>query len=450
MLQRGVGSARHRQRRLHPHHRAAPLRGRAGSSSSAIYDTGYIYKGTYYQGLYCVGCEDYYTPKPSSSTGKLPDPRTRARRDVTEKNYFFQLSRFERPPARALRRAPRRRQPESSATRRSASSRRPAGHLDHAHVDHWGIPVPWDERHVVYVWFDALINYAHRDRLRRRDDDEVRQVLAGGRPPDRQGHPPVPLRLLAGDVHGGGHRPAAQVFAHGWLLVGGEKMSKSKAPTRSPRHRPRATDVRRRRLPLPLPARACVRPRRRLLLRGHDARYNADLANNLGNLARARDGGRAVEVRRHRTPRRGGCREPTRRLAAETVDAVREAWVRANPHEALEVTWRLIHEANVELESREPWKLPPGDEVDGILGDALEVLRIVAILASPAIPQARKRSGGGSASRARSPRRGRPRPATARWVGAAIPADDPSRGRRRCSRAASRPTRPGPAAADER
>lgn len=52
------------------------------------------------------------------------------------------------------------------------------------------------------------------------------------------------------------------------------------------------------------------------------------------------------------------------------------------------MTWRLIHEANVELESREPWKLPPGDEVDGILGDALEVLRIVAILASPAMPQA--------------------------------------------------------------
>ena len=54
----------------------------------------------------------------------------------------------------------------------------------------------------------------------------------------------------------------------------------------------------------------------------------------------------------------------------------------------LEATWRLIREANVELETREPWKLPPGDEVDGVLGDALEVLRIVAVLASPAIPAA--------------------------------------------------------------
>jgi methionyl-tRNA synthetase len=68
------------------------------------------------------------------------------------------------------------------------------------------------------------------------------------------------------------------------------------------------------------------------------------------------------------------------------VAACREAWERHAPNEALEATWRLVHAANSELEAVEPWKLPPGPEVDAALGDALEALRIVAVLVSPVMP----------------------------------------------------------------
>jgi methionyl-tRNA synthetase len=72
--------------------------------------------------------------------------------------------------------------------------------------------------------------------------------------------------------------------------------------------------------------------------------------------------------------------------AADVLAATADAWARWAPQEALEATWRLIGAANAELEVTEPWKMDPGPEVDAVLGSALEVLRIVAILISPAMP----------------------------------------------------------------
>ncbi len=78
------------------------------------------------------------------------------------------------------------------------------------------------------------------------------------------------------------------------------------------------------------------------------------------------------------------------------ADAV-AAWDRVAPCEALEATWRLIRETNAYLEANEPWKAEPGPEVDAVLGDALEVLRIVAVLASPALVRASASCGRSSA-----------------------------------------------------
>src|SRR5690606_19724713 len=79
---------------------------------------------------------------------------------------------------------------------------------------------------------------------------------------------------------------------------------------------------------------------------------------------------------------------PLAAVAASVVAETTEAWAAVQPSAALEATWRLIREANALLESTEPWKAEPGPEVDGVLGDALEVLRLVAILASPALTRA--------------------------------------------------------------
>jgi methionyl-tRNA synthetase len=73
-------------------------------------------------------------------------------------------------------------------------------------------------------------------------------------------------------------------------------------------------------------------------------------------------------------------------VAARVLEAATDAWARWAPHDALDETWRLIGAANAELEAAEPWKMEPGPAVDAALGDALEVLRIVAVLIVPAMP----------------------------------------------------------------
>jgi methionyl-tRNA synthetase len=116
------------------------------------------------------------------------------------------------------------------------------------------------------------------------------------------------------------------------------------------------------------------------------ARYNADLANNLGNLL-----SRVATVVHSKCAGIGPASDPESTLAVRAAEVLAEttaAWARWAPHEALEATWRLIGATNAELESTEPWKMDPGPEVDSVLGNALEVLRIVAVLISPAMPAA--------------------------------------------------------------
>ena len=116
------------------------------------------------------------------------------------------------------------------------------------------------------------------------------------------------------------------------------------------------------------------------------ARYNADLANNLGNLL-----SRVATVVGRKCDGVGPAPRPDsplRDVAAEVYETTAAAWDRVAPSEALDATWRLIRETNALLEAAEPWKADPGPEVDGVMGDALEALRIVAVLASPAVPHA--------------------------------------------------------------
>ena len=116
------------------------------------------------------------------------------------------------------------------------------------------------------------------------------------------------------------------------------------------------------------------------------SRYNADLANNLGNLL-----ARVITVVERKCGGVGPAPDPDSRLAvvaASAYETAAGAWARIAPSEALEATWRLVRETNAALEAAEPWKAEPGPAVDAVLGDALEALRIVAILASPALSRA--------------------------------------------------------------
>jgi methionyl-tRNA synthetase len=113
------------------------------------------------------------------------------------------------------------------------------------------------------------------------------------------------------------------------------------------------------------------------------ARYNADLANNFGNLA-----ARVATVVGKKCGGVGPAPSPDSPLAtvaAEVWEEASAAWSQFQTAAGLEATWRLIRETNSYLEANEPWKAEPGPEVDRVLGDALEALRIVSVLASPAL-----------------------------------------------------------------
>ncbi len=347
-----------------------------------IYDNGWIVKDTY-SGLYCVSCEQYYTEAELLDGMLCPVHRTPVE-VLEEDNYFFRLSAFEDRLIEWYEKQPDAVVPE--AKRNEALSFIKGG-LNDISITRtsisWGVPVPWDSDHVFYVWYDALVNYL--TAIGYGEDEErfaawwpaVHHLI--GKEIIRFHCVWWPAMCMAAGID-----PPAQVQVHGWLLVGGEKMSKSSLNQIAPGD---------------LVADYGVDPVRYHLLRdtplgsdgdfsaeGITARYNADLANNLGNLV-----ARVATVVGSKCNGIGPAPDANSRLASVTVagaaDAI-AAWNDSLPHLALEATWRLIRETNAELETAEPWKAEPGPAVDAVLGSALEVLRIVALLISPAMPTA--------------------------------------------------------------
>ncbi|MBW8827032.1 MAG: methionine--tRNA ligase [Acidobacteria bacterium] len=340
-----------------------------------VYDSGDIELSTY-EGPYCVSCEGYYAESDLIDGVNCPI-HNRPVEVLVEENYFFKLSRYEQRLLDWYEANPDAVQPESK--RNEAIGLIKSGLRDVSITRtslQWGVPVPWAPGHVFYVWYDALINYCTAIRGK----EEL--------------YWPAVHHLLAKDIlrfhcvywpamcMAAGIDPPAHLNVHGYLLIGGEKMSKTALNQIAPAD---------------LIADFGVDPYRYHFLRdvsfgpdgdfsyeGMVARYNSDLANNLGNLL-----SRVATVVDKKcggvgpAPTAGS---PLAAVAAAVVEDTASAWDRVQPPEALEATWRLIREANAHLETNEPWKAEPGPAVDAVLGDALEVLRIVALLVQPAMP----------------------------------------------------------------
>ena len=362
-------------RTTEPRHRASVQR-----FLSAIYDNGYIFKDSY-RGLYCVGCERYYATDELVDGNLCPDHRTPVE-ELEEENYFFRLSAFEDRLVEWYAANPGVVVPESK--RNEALSFIKGGLKDisitRTSID-WGVRVPWDDEHVFYVWYDALINY-------------VTAIGYGEDPEQFDEWWPSVHHLIGKEIirfhcvwwpamcMAAGIEPPAHVQVHGWLLLGGDKMSNSSVN--------RIT-------PASLTEEYGVDPVRYHLLRdiplgsdgefsaeGISSRYNSDLANNLGNLL-----SRVATVVGSKCGGVGPAPDPSSRLADVAGTVVADAvagWGASRPDLGLDATWRLIRETNAELEIAEPWKAEPGPDVDAVLGSALEVLRIVAILIVPALP----------------------------------------------------------------
>jgi len=344
----------------------------------ACYDAGDIELGTY-EGLYSVADEAYVTPDEVPGLEAQGRPVVR----MKEENYFFALSRYERPLLDWYESHPGFVRPESRRNEALGFIRQGLQDFSISRTSlDWGIPIPWDEAHVTYVWFDALTNYLTAAGYGSDDEAFARwwpAVHIIGKDILRFHCVYWPAMLLSPGIE-----PPESVLVHGFLLVGGEKMSKTRLNQIAPSD---------------LVATFGVDGFRYHFLRdqpfgpdgdfsyeGMVARYNADLANNLGNLM--------ARVAAVVATKCGGVGPvppgdaPLGDAAAAAYEEAAGAWAAATPSLALEASWRLIHEANAYLEDHEPWKLDPGQAVDAVMGAAVEALRIVAVLAAPAIPGA--------------------------------------------------------------
>jgi len=363
----------------------------------------------HYRGLYCVGCEQFYTPDELTPDGLCIEHLTRP--DVVEEeNYFFRLSRYASELRRLittgeLRIAPESRRNEAlSFIERGLEDFSISRSATRAHG--WGIPVPDDPTQVMYVWFDALGNYITALGYGTADvrpyesfwatSQERLHVIGKG---IMRFHAIYwPAMLLAA-----GLPLPSTVFVHGYLTVEGRKISKSLGAAADPRElvaRYGADAVRWYLLREVAPAADADFSVARLI-----ARYNTDLADDLGNLLN-----RANSML-HRY-RNGVVPAPSTDLvtlpdaaalaadAAALPDHIARAMDLFDPRVALDAVWALVVGANRLVDSAKPWTLhksekagdtEAGEALDAVLYALLEAVRVVAVHLEPFVPSAAAR-----------------------------------------------------------
>jgi methionyl-tRNA synthetase len=360
--------------------------------------SGDIYRRPY-RGLYCVGCEQFYSEEELAG-GLCPEHRTRPEL-VEEENYFFRLSRYqdqleEVVESGRLRILPQHRRNEVlSFVRRgledfSVSRTR-------ARARGWGVPVPGDPDQVMYVWFDALGNYitalgyAHDGELYRRYWlENPRRVHLIGKGVLRFHAIYWPAMLLSAE-----EPLPTEILVHEYLTVDGEKISKSLGNSIDPVDIARrfGTDALRYWLLRDVPRTEDADFTEERLL----ARYNEDLANDLGNLLN-----RTVSmIGRYRggvVPAPGESGEAERELeaaAAELPEAIQAALEDYDFRGALSAVWELVTRANRYVEVAAPWALAKaaragdadaGSRLDTVLYTLAEVLRLLAHHLAPYLP----------------------------------------------------------------
>ncbi|UTX52445.1 methionine--tRNA ligase [Leucobacter aridicollis] len=363
-----------------------------------LHDDGHVYAGEF-EALYCVGCEEF-KPKSEIVDGegafegeKVCAIHSKPLELLQEKNYFFKMSAFQDRLLALYEERPDFVQPASARNEVIAFVQQGLEDLSISRTSFdWGIPIPWDSAHVTYVWFDALLNYITARGYGQNPADPTADlkhwpaVQIVGKDILRFHAVIWPAMLMAA-----GLEVPSNVFAHGWLLVGGEKMSKSKLTGIAPNE---ITDT--------FGADAFRYYFMRAVSFGHDgsfswedlaARYQAELANGFGNLAsrllamnvKYFDG--VVPAAGAEEPADAAIRELAAKAAAD-ADAHIEAFA---IHEALTSIWELVDALNGYITEQTPWVLAKDETKRERLGTVLytvsEGLRVLAELLHPVIPE---------------------------------------------------------------
>src|SRR3954464_6508347 len=351
-----------------------------------VYDNGFVHEGLY-EGWYCPRCADFKVDNEIEEGNRCPIHHIELERH-SEQNYFFALSAFqERLEALYAEQpdfvTPRVRYNEALSFIKSGLQ---DISLSRAQLT-WGVPVPWDPSHVFYVWFDALLNYYTALGFAREGEDLTEQFWPAtyhviGKDILRFHTVFWPAMLMAADLPVPEH-----VFVHGYLLMDGEKMSKSLGNVLDPfevmdRF---GTDALRF---------YCFRD----VTFGQDGsvsttqfeqRYESELANELGNLA-SRTTNMVARYRDGEVPDVG--LDPA--LAADfegLPDEVAGLLDRAEITPALEAIWQRVRRLNAYVADTEPWQLAKDDsragELDRALASLIEGVRVVAVLLHPYLPE---------------------------------------------------------------
>jgi len=361
-----------------------------------LYDDGHIYSGEY-EGYYCVGCEEYkqlddlLETEGGDYAGQLVCKiHGRPVELLKEKNYFFRMSAFEQKLLDLYANQPDFVQPVSVRNEIVQFVTQGLADLSISRSSFdWGVKVPWDDSHVVYVWFDALLNYVtavgygvDEAQLERRWP----AVHIVGKDIARFHAVIWPAMLMAA-----GLQVPRQVFGHGWLLVGGEKMSKSKLTGIAPAQ---ITDT--------FGSDAFRYYFLSAITFGQDgsfswedlsARYQSELANGFGNLAsrviamvtKYFDG--AVPA----APLDEAILDIEKRVTGEADAAIDTFAI----NESLASIWQLVDALNGYITENEPWALAKDPEqrarLGTVLATAVHGLGTLAILLSPVLPLATTR-----------------------------------------------------------
>ncbi len=356
-----------------------------------VEEAGDIYLGEY-EDWYCTPCENFLTENQLDDKGMCPDCGRGVER-LREESFFFRLSKYGERVMEHIEKHPGFIGPPGKRSEVLAFLREGLRDLSISRTTFtWGVPVPGSESHVMYVWFEALINY----------------LTASGYPDElgKRGFWPADVHVIGKDIlrfhavfwpaflMSAGLSLPKKVFAHGWWTVDGRKMSKSLGNVVDP---------------VEVVEKYGVDPFRYFLLRevrfGHDgdfsiraleARINSDLANDLGNLL-SRTLAMIVKYRGGVMPGPGesGQRpgleaqvlEKFRALGPLFNDKIEEL----NFYDALFEVWSVIGELNGYVERAAPWKEKDGEVVSKILYTLAEGLRILAVYISPFMPGSAER-----------------------------------------------------------